>query len=375
MSDPFADARRDRSLARTDDGLGNQWPMALDHAEVKRVLKDWKTFSSDDPRHITIKPETEVRDVRQLPIETDPPEHTEYRKLVDPFFRRALEAGYREQMAAMVDDAVAGAVAAGEVEVVRGLGLPLQNRSLGMMLGVGGADVEVWMSWGLHVFYGDGPSKGDALAAYARQKFASAGDEDDDFFSTLNRVEYQGRRLTQAEKEGFANLAFAGGRDTVIQSIAAAVAALAEGGRLDWLREDEGRLSPAIEEIIRHLSPVGGLARRCPHGGELAGETLEPGSRVLVSYAAANYDEAVFACPAEVRLDRTPNPHLAFGFGKHHCLGAHQARLVMQCLLQSLCARVGQIEVAEAVPAVEREPSHTRQLGYESLTVKLVPRE
>ena len=370
--EPFAEARRNASLARADGGE-RTLPMVLSHADVKATLRDWTTFSNDDPMHITVRPETDVRDVRQLPIETDPPEHADYRKLVEPFFRRPLDAAYRADMEAMIDAAVAGAVAAGEVEVVRELALPVQSRSLARMLGVGDDEAERWTSWGLHVFHdGDGVAKGAELADYYRRKFAEAGAHGDDFFAALNRATLGGRPLTGEEKEGFANLVFAGGRDTVIQSIAAIFGHLAaEPSRLGWLRADPDRLSLAVEEFLRHLSPVTMLARRCPRGATVAGEAVEPGGRVAVAYAAANYDREVFDAPCELRLDRSPNPHLAFGFGKHHCLGAAQARLVMRSLLASMCRRVGRVDAVDVEVDWERQPSHTRPHGFRRLLVRL----
>ena len=354
---------------------GGSIPLAIDYDEVKRVLRDWRTFSSDHPRHITVCPETDVRDVRQLPVEIDPPEHGEYRQLVDPFFRRPLQAAYREDVRRMVDGVVDRAVAAGPVEAVRELALPIQCRSLARLLGVGDDEAERWQGWGLHVFHeGDGKRKGAALTAYIRQKFAAAGRDGDDFFATLNRATFRGRPLTDAEKEGFANLAFAGGRDTLIQTVASAVGHLADPALLAYLRADEARLALAAEEFIRHLSPIGMLARRCPHGGEVAGAPVAPGGRVAVGYAAANFDERVFERPAELQLDRSPNPHLAFGFGKHHCLGAAQARLVLRCVLLALCARVERIEVVEAEENVERDAIHERRVGFARLVVRLVGR-
>ncbi len=370
--DPFAAARRDRSRARAEVDHGSTIPMVLDHAEVKRVLREWQTFSSDDPQHITVRPETEVRDVRQLPIETDPPQHTAYRKLVEPFFRRPLDKEYQRGMQEMIDASLLAHVDAGEVEVVREFALPVQSKSLARMLGVGDDEAELWMNWGVHVFYdGDSVSKGAALTRYIRHRFAAAGTDRHDFFSTLNRAEIDGRSLTMAEKEGFASVTFAGGRDTVIGSIVSTVAHLAEDAeRFEWLRRDTSRLSMAVEEIVRHLSPVSALARRCPRGGTVGGEAVEPGGRVAVSYAAANYDERVFTCPANLQLDRSPNPHLAFGFGKHHCLGAAQARLVLRCLLLSLCTHVATIEVIDRDAQVDRQNCHTRVPGFNRLVVR-----
>ena len=82
----------------------------------------------------------------------------------------------------------------------------------------------------------------------------------------------------------------------------------------------------------------------------------------------------MFDSPAEIRLDRKPNPHLAFGFGAHLCLGAAHARLLLRTLLQKCVERVGSITVLDAKERVEHEERYQRVVGYESLTVKLTRR-
>ena len=98
------------------------------------------------------------------------------------------------------------------------------------------------------------------------------------------------------------------------------------------------------------------------------------GGRVSLCWASANRDETVFEAPEEVRLDRKPNPHLAFGFGAHLCLGAAHARLLVRTLLQKCIERVGRITVLSSQERVEREQAYQRVMGYESLVVRITPR-
>jgi len=104
------------------------------------------------------------------------------------------------------------------------------------------------------------------------------------------------------------------------------------------------------------------------------GVPVPAGGRVSLCWASANQDEAAFENPAEVRLDRKPNPHLAFGFGAHLCLGAAHARLLVRSLLQKCVDRVGEITVLSAQKRVEHEQAYQRVMGYESLRVRLTPR-
>jgi cytochrome P450 len=94
------------------------------------------------------------------------------------------------------------------------------------------------------------------------------------------------------------------------------------------------------------------------------------GARVGLCWSSANFDEAAFPDAFAVKLDRKPNPHLAFGFGTHLCLGAPHARLILRSLLRLLCEKVGQIRIEEKMLRSEKEAVFTRVLGYETLRVK-----
>ena len=130
----------------------------------------------------------------------------------------------------------------------------------------------------------------------------------------------------------------------------------------------------ASEELFRAISPVTHIGRVCPAKTEIHGASVEPGSLVSLCFASANYDEKVFSAPEEVRLDRKPNPQVAFGFGPHLCLGAPHARLVVRSLLKCLCEKVGEIVTIATQEKVEREEGYNRPLAYDSLTVRLIPR-
>jgi cytochrome P450 len=104
------------------------------------------------------------------------------------------------------------------------------------------------------------------------------------------------------------------------------------------------------------------------------GVTVQPDHRVSLCWASANYDETVFQEPEKVRLDRKPNPHVAFGFGTHLCLGAPHARLIVRTLVKSLCDRVDRITVLRAEEHVENESRYQRAVGYDALSVKFAGR-
>ena len=352
--------------------------MILRHEDVRRAAKNWQRFSSNAPFRVPIPSEEEVRTMRQLPIETDPPEHGEYRELVEPFFHRAKEPAVIAQVEALVDRSLREARGRESVEVVREFALPLQSRALAHLLNVPEAEAETWIGWGIHVFRdgGDGRKKGAALETYLHERLdQAAASPGVDFFSALTQATFRGRPLTRAEMMGFANLTFAGGRDTIIHSISSAFAYLGQHPEaLEFLRQDPARIVLASEEFFRVFMPLTHIGRVCPVETQVHGVTVKPGGRVSLCWASANQDETVFAAPEEVRLDRKPNPHLAFGFGAHLCLGAPHARLLLRTLLQKCVEQVGGITVLDAKQKVEHESGYQRTVGYESLSVRFLSR-
>jgi cytochrome P450 len=374
--DPFGEARREDGVL-VNEFQGVPVPMILRHEDVRRSAKDWQTFSSDAPLRIPIPSEENVRTVRQLPLEIDPPDHGDYRAIAEPFFNRAKLPEVVGKVEMLVQQLVATALEREAVEIVREFAIPLQSRALACLLDMPDSEAETWIGWGTHVFReGDGESKGAALEDYLNRLLDSAeAQPGDDFFSALTRARFRGRALTREEMLGYGSIMFAGGRDTVINSISGVIGHLAaKPSDLEYLREDPKRIVNASEEFFRVISPVTHIGRVCPAETRIHGVEVAPGALVSLCFASANHDETVFPSPGEVRLDRKPNPHVAFGFGPHLCLGAAHARLVVRSLLKCLCGQVGGIESLAAVEKVEREERYHRSLAYESLTVRFTAR-
>lgn len=374
--DPFGEARRKDGIL-VNDFQGTPIPMLLRHEDVRQAAKDWERFSSDAPFKVPIPTEEDVRSVRQLPLEVDPPAQQDYRDIVEPFFNRAKLPEMITAVNDLIEALVAGALARESIEIVREFAIPLQSRALAILLAMPQAEAEIWIGWGTHVFReGDGTSKGAALEAYTNRLLdRAAGAPGDDFFSALTQAKFQGRPLTREEMLGFCSIVFAGGRDTIINSISGVIGHLsANPADFAFLREDPKRIVGASEEFFRVLSPSTHLARLCRVKTELHGVTVEPGQFVSLNFAAANYDETVFERPEEVRLDRRPNPHVAFGFGPHLCLGAAHARLVVRSLIAILCERVERIETLAVADKYENESSYRRRLAYERLSVRFIAR-
>jgi cytochrome P450 len=370
FSDPFRQARAESGVLQCPFH-GENITMILRHEDVRKAAKDWQTFSSNAPFRVPIPSEEQVRSMRQLPIETDPPDHTDYRAIAEPFFQRAKDPEMIARVEALIGGMLDQALGQDRMEVVNDFALPIQSRALTYLLNTSEKEAETWIGWGIHVFKVTGGEfkKGTVLEDYLARKFdEAAANPGRDFFSALVQAEYRGRPLTREECMGFANLAFAGGRDTIILTIVCALGYLAEHPEaLEFLREDPRRITLASEEFFRVFMPLTHIGRVCPGETEVNGTMVKAGERVSLCWSSANFDDAAFPEPDQVKLDRKPNPHLSFGFGTHLCLGAPHARLILRTLLRLCCERVKKIETIQAVERVEHEARFDRVLGYDAL--------
>jgi cytochrome P450 len=325
------------------------------YRDLRRAAADWQTFSNDVLGRIQIPGEDKTRPFRQYPIECDPPLHGAYRAIVQDMFNKPFDPAFAAGIAALVDDMVAAAQTQGTVEVVADFALPLQSRALTHLLGMPLSEADLWIGWGMHVFRspdGDDLGRAQGLIAYLGDRLDHAEARwPDSLFAHLGRVQFDGRPLTRDEKLGFAHLVFAGGRDTVIRTVAASIAWLAQTpADFARIKADPALAVPATEELVRVLSPLTYLGRVCPHGGEVAGTPVAPGQRIALCFADANRDPDVFAVPDLFDMDRRPNPHVGFGSGPHTCPGSAHARLLARTVMQTVARRVERLTVAADAP-------------------------
>jgi cytochrome P450 len=352
--------------------------MILGYAAVREAARDWGTFSSDAPFRVPIPSEESVRSVRQLPIESDPPVHTAFRRLLEPLFQRPRSPAFVARLDGVVGALIDQAAAQPEVEIVRAFALPLQSRALALLLGMPMDAAELWMSWGTHVFHDgpDGRARGEVLDRYIRETLDQAeASPGEDLFSILQAARIDGRGLTVEEKVGIANLVFAGGRDTVIHAISRTVAYFSEHPEaLAAIAPDPFRVNLAVEEMVRVISPLTHIGRVCAVPARVGRRTVPAGDRVSLCWASANRDARVFDAPDEVRLDRAPNPHVAFGSGPHACLGAIHARAILRSLIRQLGERGLAPELLAAVRQYETTAAYRRWVGFDSLRVRFALR-
>ena len=376
--DPFGPARATGGYA--GDFGGEVMPVLTRWRDVRDAARDWRRFSNDGPGRVPVPAETDIRSLRQLPIEIDPPAHGAYKALVKDWFRRPLEdARLAARIAAIAQERVTAAIGAGPVDAVQAITLPVQSHALAALFGLSDAEARVWTGWGLHAFKSKGrndPARAAALMTTI-EGYVDAGQDGggETFFDHLATVRIDGRPLTRDERLGFAHVAFAGGRDTLIHTMVGALWHLARvPADLDRLRADPALMSRATEEFVRYLSPLTHIGRICTREDHVAGVTRAPGDRIALCWAAANFDATVFDAAHELRIDRAQNPHVGFGAGDHACLGAAHARAVIRALLAALADHVAGIDLHDATPGTRDIGGITRAQGFARLTLSLQPR-
>ncbi len=374
--DPFEKARNNSGLGEMDD-QNDPVTMLLRHKDVRKSAHNWKTFQSGAvPGRIVVPSEVNIRTTRQIPFEVDPPMHKEYRSLVEPWFKRPLEAKYQEQLTQQINSLLDDVLDTDHLDAIGEFALILQSRALTLLLNIPFEEAETWISWGTHVFRSEDTAldgdKASILYDYIDAEIDKAIEQPgEDLYSVLLNSEVDGRKLTKEEVKGVMILTFAGGRDTVINAITNTIAYFAEHPKsLDRLRQEPEIIGKATEEFIRYFSPLTQMGRVVTEDTMVCEHAAKADTRISLCWASANRDANVFDNPNEVVLDRKINPHVGFGFSHHNCLGATHARQIMKVFISALTQKVGSIEIRDAKENIEELGEFRRKVGFDMLKVK-----
>ena len=169
----------------------------------------------------------------------------------------------------------------------------------------------------------------------------------DDLASVIANGMIDGQPIGHKEQLGYYIITATAGHDTTSNSMSGGLQALIENpDQLARLQKDPSLIPLAVDEMIRWTSPVKHFMRTATRDYEVRGVTIKEGQDVLLSYWSANHDEDVFANPFSFDVGRTPNKHLAFGFGVHYCLGAMLARMELKSMFSAVIPRIKSIELA-----------------------------
>ncbi len=356
-----------------DEGSG-LWGLAR-HEDVVWAERQPQLFSSAEGTRPRTPPNPSM-------IDSDDPRHSRQRAIVYRGFTPRQVAGQEAHVRRVATELIDAVAPAGRCDFVADLAAPLPMIVIAELLGVPPDDRHVLQRWSDQLIAGaDGPENvtDEVLGAavefyeYASEVIEHRRREPrDDLISLLVHAEVDGQRLTQEELLGESLLLLIGGNETTRNVISGGMEALlAHPDQRRALADDPSVLPTAVEECLRWVTPILNMARTAVTDVERRGRTIRAGQEVLLMYGSANRDEAVFDQPEVFDLRRSPNPHIAFGFGGHFCLGASLARLEIRVMFDEVLRRLPDLALAAGTPPVRTPSSFIR--GIASMPVEFSP--
>lgn len=297
-----------------------------------------------------------VQPLRRNMLDLDAPDHTRLRALVQQAFTPRMVERLVPRIETLADELLSKAQRSGRIELMSAYALPVPSTVIAELLGVPAADQQTFHRWSNKIL--SVVSSTDILRAipaiwsflrYLRRLVRQRRLEPrDDLTSALVLAEESGDTLSEDELLAMLFLLLTAGHETTVNLIGSGTLTLMQHPeQCERLRRDPALVAPAIEELLRFVSPVEVATERYAREDvTIAGQPIARGELVLGVIGAANRDPAHFTEPDTLDLSRTPNRHLSFGLGAHYCLGAPLARLETHIALTTLLARWPNLRLA-----------------------------
>jgi len=355
------------------DEAGSTWGVTR-YDDVMAVSKDPATFCNG----------AGMRADAPVPmpfmISLDDPMHKRRRGLVNKGFtvRRVQEREAR--IREISRDLIAKGRAMGRFDFVMDLAAWLPLIVIGDMLGVVPDHYDDLLRWSDDLVRGTGAMTDDvasrALVAFEEYTAYQTGvisdrrrsGRTDDLVGVLVHAEIDGEKLTDEEILWESLLILVGGDETTRHVITGGTyELLRDPSRMAALRRDPFRIPLAVEEMLRWVTPIQNMARTATRDSELRGQKIRAGDKLLLLYPSANRDDRMFKDPHRFDITRSPNDHIAFGFGAHYCLGASLARLELRVFFEELTAGLFDLALASNEPPPLRASNFI--VGIEHLDV------
>ena len=329
---------------------------------VRSAAKDFQTYSSD------LLGDRDVRNYRQLPLEADPPRHTQFRQAVQPLFMSEAIAKHKEAFQGHAKRLIAAIASRGGGEIASELALPYVIGCLTIIYNRP-QDYEEWLSWGPDVWTAEvhrsGTVSEESERAHRERNFDVASDRDgkvlqdyldrvfdhaesqvvtdparQDVWDYVSQIVINDQKITRPEMQGIANVLLAGGRDTVIKLVTGLVWHLMQNpSDRDFLASNPEWFNRTIAEMVRYLSPLPKMERVLAEDVHIPDAERDTSRYVLLNFVSANHDRDVWPDADRIDIHRERKPHLAFGLGRHSCLGMniteHEVGALLTVLLES----------------------------------------
>lgn len=350
---------------------GGFWALTR-YADVVEAANDHTLFTT--ARGVTIPPLG--LPTGSVPLTVEPPDHKHYRRALQPYFTPLAVSKLEPMVRQVVVEHVEAFAGRGHADLIEEYAAPIPCIVIALLLGL---DREVWpifSEWvtGMHVTAkaGDLAARDEYSAKLADLLITEVdrrvSGPRDDLLTTIAQTRVNGEPAPDVMRYGMAQQILVAGHDTTVNGIGNLLRHLLERpGFAARAAREPAFLDRAIEESLRFESPALGLARTVVSDTTVAGTTLAAGDKVLVMYGSANHDPRRFPDPERYDPDREDRPaHVAFGYGRHRCIGEHLARLEMRIAAQELLTRIPGLRLAADSPV---EMRHALVRGPISLPV------
>ena len=298
----------------------------------------------------------------------DPPDHTRVRKLVNKAFTPRRVAELRPRVEALVAEEIDAIARNEQFDLIHDLAEPLPAIVIAELLGVPAADHRQFREWSSTLIAAlaarndieraRGSEAAQKILQYLSDVIAERRREPrDDLISAMIAAQEERDVLSDAELLATCNLILLAGHETTTNLIGnGMLALLREPEQLERLRAQPELVPSAVEELLRFDGPVQATIRVAREALEIDGREIPQGALLLVNLGAANRDPDVFDDPDRLDVGRDPNPHIAFGFATHFCLGAPLARLEAQLAIDALVQRFPGLHLLEDAPQYRENP-------------------
>ncbi|HEX8755902.1 MAG TPA: cytochrome P450 [Steroidobacteraceae bacterium] len=369
----YADLRKRCPVAWADAWNGF-WAL-LSYEDVRRAASDYRTYITSVQN---VVPKIAFTG-RRPPLHLDPPEHTPYRRALNPLLSEDAVARLEAPIRRIVVDLLEPLLARGQGDICADFSSHLTIRVFAEWMNLCEQDAHELSAIGRRYNIAvqsadDSLVRETSLQLYEIAKRliaegrAQPRDAATDPVAALLAARENGEPLPEQMLIGAVRQVLVVGIIAPTIMVGSIVTHLCRDQALQsQLRAEPQQWRAAIEEFLRLYTPYRGFARTCTHEVELHGRTLQPGEPIALVYASANRDEAVFPRPDEFKLDRANiGEHLAFGRGPHHCVGTALARLELRIALEELLARTARIELTGTVV-----PTRMPEIGALSVPVRL----
>ena len=342
---------------RSDIGGSYDLWYLLRYADISAALRDHELFSSRSVQYLGDSPQ------RLLPEELDPPEHAKYRRLLTAPLSLSAVRAREEQIRTLCVTLIDEIAPRGECDFLTAFAQRFPTTIFMDLMGLPIGQTAEFIARAQTVLHVTGEQDpdfsrrgtaameiiADIAAAVASRRESPQGD----MISLLVSSTVDDRPLTDDELYQLGFLLYLAGLDTVANVLTYSFRFLAERPDLrSLLRREPDKIPHAVEEFLRLFS-IASTVRVVTRDTEFAGCPMKAGDRVVLPTASAGRDGGQYPDPDEFRLDRSPNPHLAFGAGPHRCAGAHLARLELRIALEEWHRRIPDYELAADTPVNE----------------------